>query len=404
MSCSNSRMYRNIGTLIIVTIFLTGCAATRRVPPVGTANDVEIMGFEGLSVFADEPSLAMQKDIIRSVGQESPEDFPRAKDGFKEYSMLAVSGGAANGAYGAGILKGWTASGKRPKFKVVTGISTGAITAPFAFLGGKYDSVSEEIYTTMSTDKIMKKYSAIHLIYGNSFASNKPLERIIKSMVTDEILAKIAAEHARGRRLYIGTTNLDSQRLVLWDMGKIATIGGKKGKKLFCEIIRASSAIPGIFPPVLLDVELDGKKYREMHVDGGIMTQVFFLNGVLSGLGDSLKKEGVDVEKLKYELYVIRNGYVSPIWKEVPNTLAGISERAFDTLINSQGVGDMYRLYVFSEARGIGYNATFVPQTFRCESKEMFDTTYMKKLFDFGYERALQGEAWSSAPPGFQPE
>ncbi len=311
--------------------------------------------------------------------------------------MLAISGGAANGAYGAGLLSGWSKEGSRPEFRIVTGISTGAIIAPFAFLGSNYDDKLKDFYTQYSTKDII-----LPRLSNNSLASIKPLKRLIEKYTSKQLLEEIAAEYKKGRRLYVGTTNLDAQRLVIWDMGKIASIGDDRALTLFRKIILASASIPVAFPPVYFNVEVDGKTYDEMHVDGGTTKQVFFIYDVLYGFDSALKENGIDVSKIKYNIYVIRNGYVDPVWKEVPDKLSSIAERSIDTMTNAQGAGDLYQLYVFAKVSKGNFNLAYIPSDNVYSSKELFDASVMRKLFDLGFEEAEHGYPWKKTPPGIE--
>jgi patatin-like phospholipase/acyl hydrolase len=350
-------------------------------------SNVRVFGMRDIRVYSGIPSEYFKKDIVSLID-------PRGTGG--TYSMLAISGGAANGAYGAGLLSGWTQFGTRPVFKVVTGISTGAIIAPFAFLGSKYDGRLEEFCTKYSTKDIMK----ISIPFVNSFASPRPLKRHIDKYFDGQLLKEIAAEYNKGRRLYVGTTNLDAQRLAIWDMGKIASIGDDKALTLFREIILASASIPIAFPPVRLRVQAGDKTYDEMHVDGGVVKQVFFLYDVVQGMEDAAKEKGTDIRNMRYKIYVIRNGYVDSIWKEVPDRLSAIAERTVDTMVNAQSIGDIYQLYTFTKLGKGDFNLAYIPVTHVSKAKEFFDPAEMRELFDIGFKEAARGYDWKKVPPG----
>jgi acyl-CoA-binding protein len=385
------KKYRRILlALLIITMFLSaGCGHMRHAVPAHLENSAVIPGMADVRAYADVPDKAFMEDLYESFKQESAGDY---KQGMSTvYPVLLVSGGAANGAYGAGVLNGWSASGKRPNFKAVTGISTGALIAPFAFLGSDYDDDLKTLYTTMSTKDVMSPKGPLAAMTSDSFASNRPLERTIRKFVTNDIINKVAQEHDKGRRLYIGTTNLDAQRLVVWNMGKIAKIGTDDSEKLFEDVLLASAAIPIAFPPVFIDVEADGGKYDEMHVDGGTVTQVFSLYGVLQG----------EDKKKKVDIYVMRNGYVDPKPQAIKDDLTSIANRTIDTMVNYQGLGDIFRLYVLSGERGHNFHVAYIPVDFDSTSKEMFDPVEMTKLFNVGYEQGKTGEAWKDKPPFF---
>jgi len=352
---------------------------------------------EGVRAFSGSPSDSFKQDFIKLLEQEEKEsrsffDFKNSRT----YPMLAISGGAANGAYGAGLLSGWSHSGTRPVFKIVTGISTGAITAPLAFLGSKYDDELKEIYTKYSTKDILQ----IRIPFSNSFASARPLGRIIERYFDAALLKEIAAEYKKGRRLYVGTTNLDAERLVVWDMGKIASIGDDNALKLFRKVILASASVPIAFPPVYLSVEVDDKPYDEMHVDGGVTRQVFFLYDVLQGFDKAIREKGLDASRNKYVIYVIRNGYVDPSYKEVSDKLSAIAERTVTVMTNAQSIGDLYQLYIFARNGKGDFNLAYIPVTHVSKARELFDPAEMQELFDLGFKEASGGYQWKKAPPG----
>ncbi|MDD5546980.1 MAG: patatin-like phospholipase family protein [Candidatus Omnitrophica bacterium] len=384
------RNFQRVNQFCVITaaIFLvSGCASVRHAVPEKMLNDASISGMSNIRVYSGVPTEYFKKDMIGLVD---------AGGIGATYSMLAVSGGGANGAYGAGLLSGWTQSGTRPVFKVVTGISTGAIIAPFAFLGNKYDGELEEFYTKYSTKDIMN----ISIPFVNSFASPRPLKRRIEKYFDGRLLKEIASEYDKGRRLYVGTTNLDAQRLVIWDMGKIASIGDERALMLFRKVILASASIPIAFPPVYLKVQVGDKTYDEMHVDGGVAKQVFFLYDAVQGIEEAMKQKGIGIRNLRYKIYVIRNGYADAIWKEVPDRMSAIAERTVDTMVNAQGVGDIYQLYAFTELGKGDFNLAYIPATHVSKAKEPFDPIEMRGLFDLGFKEALQGYDWKKVPPG----
>ena len=310
---------------------------------------------------------------------------------------LAISGGGGDGAYGAGILNGWSKAGTRPQFEVVTGISTGALSAPYAFLGSAYDDKLKEIYTTIDDKDIMKKNGPIDAVFGTSLTDNSPLKALVAKYVTQDLLDKIAIEGGKGRRLLIGTTNLDAQRPVVWDMTAIAASGNPDRLQLFRNVLVASAAIPGVFPPQLIKVTADGKVYEELHVDGGTTTQAFLVSAQ-----NSLK----DVDKAlnfprKRSLYIIMNGTFAPQAEKTETKTLAIAARSISTLIKNQSIGDDYRMYAQCQKDGIAYNITSIPADFTDKAKSSFDTPYMRKLYDRGYQLGLTPAAWDKEPPDY---
>ena len=219
-------------------------------------------------------------------------------------NYLAVSGGGDNGAFGAGLMNGWTETGTRPEFKMVTGVSTGALIAPFAFLGSDYDATLREVYTTMTPEKVYRARGISAALFDDAMADTTPLSQVIAGYADQKMFDAIAREYQKGRLLMIGTTDLDAQRPVIWNIGALAASGHPGALDLFRKILRASAAIPGAFQPVLIDVEIDGHKYQEMHVDGGAIAQLFLYPASID-----LSKSGV--RRVRHA-YIIRNARLDP--------------------------------------------------------------------------------------------
>ena len=314
----------------------------------------------------------------------------------KPHSYLAISGGGQNGAYGAGLLNGWSAAGNRPEFTFVTGISTGSLIAPFAFLGQEYDGVLTEIYTKYATKDLARKKAILSVVTSDSALDTGPLKKLIARYVDAKVISAIAAEYRKGRRLWIGTTNLDAGRPVLWNIGEIASSSDPRAPGLIHDILLASASIPGAFPPVEINVQVNGKSFDEMHVDGGVTQQVFFYPPAIDWkkVLKMLKVPG------KPDVYVIRNAFVDPNYEPTKKKLIPISGRSISALIRTQGIGDMYRIYSTAVRDGLSYHETNIPDDFNVKSDEMFDPVYMRKLYDLGYELGKSGKAWQSKPPG----
>lgn len=315
-------------------------------------------------------------------------------------NILAISGGGDNGAFGAGLLNGWTESGTRPTFKVVTGVSTGALSAPFAFLGSAYDPVLKEVYTTKSQRDIFKKRSFLTGLLGDAMADTDPLYALISRHVDRALLDAIAAEYAKGRVLLVATTNFDALEPVVWNMTAIAASRDPRAPELFRKVLLASASIPGAFPPVMIDVEVDGVRYSEMHVDGGAMAQVFLYPPSFNA-PEFARSLGVKRAQGP-RLFIIRNARLDPDWASVERRVLPIAARAIGSLTQTQGVGDLYRIYATARRDGIDYNLAFIPPTFNVEHREEFDTHYMRQLYETGRGMAAAGYPWQKSPPGFE--
>lgn len=378
---------------------LQGCVSApprvAAVPAQYTAA-AEIPGMPGVRHVGAGDMSELTRVVLDALRREQAQLAAQGRTGpLPPAHFLSISGGGDNGAYTAGLLNGWTAAGTRPEFKLVTGISTGALIAPFAFLGSKYDPVLKEVYTKVSPKDVYEPRSLLTGVLGDAMADNTPLWRLTRKSVNEELLKAVAAEYAKGRLLLIATADLDARRAIIWDMGKIASFGGARAADLFVSVMIASASLPGVFPPTMIDVEADGKRYQEMHVDGGIMAQVFAYPAALGV--DQVQAMGAR----ERTLYVIRNARLDADWASVERRTMSIAGRAVASLIQTQGVGDIYRIYATARRDGVDFNLTYIPSTFNFPHKEEFDTEYMNKLYALGHDLALKGMRWSKVPPGF---
>ncbi len=313
----------------------------------------------------------------------------------KKHTYLAISGGGENGAFAAGLLLGWTERGDRPEFTSVTGVSAGALVAPFAFLGPEYDEVLRLVASGLEADDVYKERRLLRALRTDAFATTEPLQALIAKYVDQEMMEKIAAAHRDGRTLNIGTANLDSMRPVIWRIGAIANSGHPKALELIHSILLASASIPGAFPPVLIPVDYEGETFDELHVDGGAASQVF------------LYPIGLDwdhvLEKLEVpgrpKVYIIRNSRLDPMYQETRNKIIPIAERSISSIIRTQGIGDLYRIFLETCRDGLDFNLAYIPVDFVETSTAEFDTEYMQSLYDMAYQRSLNGYPWEKMPP-----
>ncbi len=379
-----------------------GCSRPHRLPAVPQALQAEA-NVPGL------PGVRYRAGLMPELLQEAKESFEReqaylASQGHQgplpPAIFLAISGGGDNGAFGAGLLNGWTAKGDRPTFKLVTGVSTGGLIAPFAFLGQAYDSQLRDLYTGVSSKDILTKRNILSAVLGDAMADNLPLWRQLEKAVNQEMLDAIAAEYQKGRLLLVGTTDLDARQGVIWNLTKIAASHDPGAPELFRKIMIASAAIPGAFPPTMIDVEVGGQRYQEMHVDGGCTAQVFVYPPSIN-LAALSRERGIERTR---RLYIIRNSRLDPDWADVERSMLTIAGRAISSLIQNQGVGDLYRIYTTTQRDQVDFNLARIPSTFKAVHKEDFDTKYMRALFDDAYKSAEQGYPWEKVPTGFATE
>jgi hypothetical protein len=378
--------------LLLVSFALAACAGIRIEHvslPEDLVEEARVVNFESARSWAD----SLTPDFLEKL-EERQQQIRNSGIVKGRLETLALSGGGADGAFGAGYLNGWTDRGNRPEFEVVTGVSTGALIAPIAFLGPDYDDDLERFYTGVETKDILRKDPIGGLLGGGAAVTNsEPLANLIAQVATPEVVAKVAREHERGRRLFVITTNIEAQRPVIWDMGQIARVGTPEAVDLFRALMLASASIPGAFPPVRIDVVAAGKSYSELHVDGGTTTNVF-----LAPLNVSVPKERL---KRGVRMYVLRNGKFLPEYKPVKARTLSIAGRAISTMIKYNTNSDVSRLKILARRMGAELRFVSIPNEFDEKSKEAFDPVYMKKLYDFGYSAGRRGDLVTTDPKVF---
>jgi len=381
----------------ILIILLASCSSVPERTPVPRDKilKAEIPGVPNARFWGDQwPKYSLDK-FNNYTEEEYQKYFSSVYK--TEHSYLAISGGGADGAYGAGLLRGWSELGTRPRFAMVTGISTGALSAPFAFLGEKYDWILEEVYTTLTTKDIINEKGVFEAAFGDSLVDTAPLAKLLKKYLTDEMIGEIALEYKKGRRLFIGTVSLDAGRSVIWDIGAIASSNYDYKNQLVRDVMLASASIPVAFPPIAVEVEAEGNFYKELHVDGGTGSQVFVYPADIDWrkVTQKLQVKGTP------QVYVIRNAYLKPDYEGVNRSVLSIAKRSIATLIRTQGIGDLFQIHSLCKRDGNAYNLTYIPETFLEEPTELFDEVYMKKLYEMGRTRIKAGSAWQDSPPGY---
>lgn len=374
---------RILVTLLTLTAMVACTAATRNpVDPADLANP-QVPGIEGARYWADVEPANINELLETSLRQRRSAGFSGPT------TVLTLSGGAEDGAFAAGILNAWSEAGTRPEFQVVTGVSTGALAAPFAFLGSDYDHALRDLYGGLPPERIFARRSILSILPNASVKSVDPLKELIEEYLTDEFMEDIAIQHKRGRRLLIQSVSLDAQRPVLWDLGAIAASGAPNGKEVFRDALLASAAIPGVFPPVLIDVAGEAGVKDELHVDGGVISQSAFLPGWAI---PTHYTRGARV-------YSIRNGKVAPEPETVGLGIVPVSKRSLATLIKLQGAQDLWNAYLLSKEQGGSFKATWIRTDFNETLEQSFDPKYMQALFQYGYNRFKMNDLWSSKPP-----
>jgi len=407
--------------MVLVTLLMAvgGCATApvRHPLPPALADQATVPGMTAeIRAWGDDPAGPLRD------WRAAPE--ARLTDRFagvmgRPHHYLVISSGGDDGAFGAGLLTGWTAAGTRPEFDLVTGVSTGALIAPLAFLGPDYDDELREVYTQYSADDMVDGLGVIHALSGAAVYDTAPLRRLIDRYIGNEEVARIATEARKGRRLLVATTNLDAARPVIWDLTKIAASGAPGARQLIGDVILASCSVPGLFKPVLLEVTAGSERYDELHVDGGVTSQLFIgPNGfdwkrVLARLGVQGKPQ----------VYVIRNARMRavreaardnlertiaavsrspggpPEWKEVELKMTPIIRRSLASMAREPGIDEAYRRYVAAYGDVLDFNFAHIPDDLDLDPSEFIDLDYMRELFARGYEMARAGYPWIRGAP-----
>jgi predicted patatin/cPLA2 family phospholipase len=367
-------------------LLLMDCASITRLPapPAEATEQLPVLGLANARFWPDLPHDAAAEEVRQAVARRGPR---------REVHLLALSGGGDNGAFGAGVVIGWTARGDRPVFDVVTGISAGALIAPFAFLGPNYDGRLAEVFTAVAPADVLllRRFTLpFQILFGQALADTSPLYNLIARHADQAMLAAIAEEYRKGRLLFIGTTNLDVQRPVVWNIGAIAASGHPRALELFRAILLASASIPGAFPPVMISAEHEGRRYQEMHVDGGAATQVFLYPPEL----DVPSQPG-----LRRVVHVIRNGKLDMEAETTSPGLFSIARRSAATLLHFSGIGDIQRIRLLAERDGLEFRLAHIAREFDHPRPEAFDTAYMRALFAHGQHVGRTGEGWAARSP-----
>jgi hypothetical protein len=342
----------------------------------------------GIRYYTDKPDsfLMTRQSLVDSFKDEGKSEY--LVDGIKNYPMLIIGGGVSNSAYGIGLLKGWLEKSSRPVFKIVTGYSSGSIIAIATFAGKDYEDRLAKLFISISTKDVIRQKGILAILFGDSLYSSTLFAKKIDEIMDENLIARIAQEHAKGRRLYVGTTDLDAQGFVIWDMGALASKGGVDAVKMFRKIVLASCSFSATLPPVFFQVEAGGRRYDEMHADGGVVGGIFYIDQLIGNLG------------FRTRLYVLNCCYMSPHSRQVEDNLTAITSRLIEIHTAAKMAGDTYRIYAFAKERGWDYNLAYIPEDFEPRQKEMFDKQEMRRLLKRGYDDAAVGYRWHKAPPG----
>jgi hypothetical protein len=385
---------------------LSACSSTPRpTPPTAGAELEYAWGAIPFQTAGSGIDSSFTDSLLRSYLLKRDRQREAGGDEKIPYRALTLSGGGSRGAYGAGVLTGWTKRGDRPQFDVVTGVSTGGLMATHAFLGSEFDK-DLAIYKTITNDKVYLRGSIISTLLSvrrsQGAFDTAPLRETLLSIISEETLDLVAAEHRKGRRLFLGSTNLDANVFTIWDMGIIAGSDRPDRLQYYIDIVMASAAFPIAFPPVYVEVEGAAGTYTQMHADGGVRETAFFFDfDLFEEFRLTLEAEGITDSHFKEDLYLLINGPLDlpgiKTYNPVVGKLTAVTGATVTSLMTKVTQGSLYRLWVLSMAHGADFHVSFVPSDYEFSTGSLeFDPREETALFELGYQQALDGTAWAT--------
>ncbi len=408
-----SLFQQRVGSVIFLATLLgvvaTGCKSARQARRecptpttlgMHTRDMVDVVAQAEFSAQADFKQIAARSEMVRKAALEKALKERNPNTPFREKNVLSLSGGGSFGAFSAGVLCGWTARGDRPEFDVVTGISTGALTAPFAFLGSAYDQQLKTFYTTLEA-KDLYKMKPVRGLFRESLADNTPLAEKVAEVLSPQVICELAREHQKGRRLYIGTTAAESKQFVVWDIGAIACRGRPQDVKLIQQILLGSSAIPGAFPPQHITVDVDGQCVTERHIDGGVSKALFVMPPYVPP-EDRSKDPNADLAGTN--VYFVVAGKLYADQEKIKPLALTLASKEISAMIYAQTRGDLQRYFTTGMLTGMNYYLTAIPPEYPAPTSSMaFTIPQLTGMFNEGYRITCQGVAWRRTPPGVGP-
>lgn len=369
---------------------MAGCAALHRRPsPPPRYSNVHPPGFAPSIRWAGE----MTERQFRDWAASHLSGIARSAHG-GPVNILVLSGGGGAGAFSAGVLAGWSRLGTRPQFQIVTGVSVGALIAPFAFLGPGWDHQLSAAFQGKNAPSLLERrvFGWLGTLFGWSAFRGAPLKALVDRYVTPDLMRAISAQSASGRLLLVATTDLDSGEVVVWNMGAIASQGGPRALRLFRQVLIASASIPGVFPPALIPVEASNKVFDEMHVDGSATSAFLFAPGIVSILPQQIKPlHGANV-------YLVINGHLRVQELTTRNRTTAILMRSVDTELASDSRARVELVYSFAQRQGVKLQVTEIPPSYRLGGFTVaLEPARMKALFAYGERCARTRRVWDDA-------
>ena len=382
------------GVTVALSLLIVACSSPHTLDvrvPQSTYKYVEVASStpnEPLRMWANEAP-----DFLYSAHNQTT---PIKVEG-EQLNILALSGGGVNGAYGAGVLMGLQEKGELKDYAIITGVSAGALIAPFVFIGGDAMPKMKEVMLNINDKNILGKKNFLNTLFKDAFTDGENLYDFIADAYPEPMIEAMAQQHRNGKRLFIGSTHFDSGELVIWNIGAIANSDLADKSELIYKVLAASASIPGVFPPQFIDVEHDGETLEELHVDGGLAAQVFFNP---SNFNYQQISDALGLEKAP-QLDVIRNGALKAPYRPLKDKGLDLVSKSVSSLTLAQTRGDLYRMKYISEINDIEMQFTYIDQDFRYAkvTKDMFDHRYLLTIYEYGFKKATQGQLWVTELP-----
>jgi len=373
---------------VCLVAIVAGCAAIHREQaPEMLFNTTTPVGFASVVRYAN----GYADGDARAIGSRFSETLERRRAASMDgtLNILALSGGGAGGAFGAGALVGLSRRGERPQFDIVTGVSAGALIAPFAFLGSAWDEHLADAFSGARSEHLLDS-RGIGILFRPGFYRSEPLVELVDHFVTDELIQAVARQAALGRLLLVATTDLDKEETVIWDMGRIAAHGGEAARTLFRNVLVASASIPGAFSPMVIAVEKAGVRYDEMHVDGDA-TVPFFVAPALAYV------RPIDANRLKgAHIYVLVNGQLGGVPHTTPVDTISILTRSFSSTLTHLARANVVLTSEFAQKNDMNFRFSSIPIDYPFHGPLDFQQSSMRALFNYGADCAREGRLWTT--------
>ncbi|MCL1065780.1 patatin-like phospholipase family protein [Shewanella olleyana] len=387
---------KSVSASMLFIFMLSACSSTHTLDKRVTEEIYQDVAVSTVAEETHEPFRFWAGDNTQFLYSQETGTTPLKVEG-DQLNVLVLSGGGAKGAFGAGVINGLNDSGSLDEYTIVTGISAGSLIAPFVFVGGDEIAHLKDVMVGINDKMIMGKRNFLNTVLKDAFTNGESLYGFIESVFTDEFIEKIAQQHRDGKRLFIGTTQFDSEELSIWNIGSIANSKMENKQALIHQVLAASASIPGVFPPQFIKVNYKGQQYEELHVDGGMSLQMFFepigedYQKILTALGLSNKMQ----------VHVIRNGMLKMPYEAQKDSGMALLVRSLKSLTIQQNVGNLYQILYQGEVKQFDVGFTYVEDSFEAEpgSKDMFDTQFMNALYEYGYKKGMTGSPWGQSLP-----